>query len=106
MDYFFIIINTTQHSVIITLFVTFDQPLYSKAYDIIANANLFEKSLVARLAQFHMLMFFFGCIGYIMGGSSIKEALSTIYAEKTVELVYTGFKRGKSELIVFFSWHW
>ena len=75
----------------LTCFVTFDQPLYIKARDIIACTPLSDKSfIVPRLGGFHMLMSYFGCIGYIMGGSGIKEALSTIYAEKTVDMIFTG----------------
>ena len=63
-----------------------------KARDIVANnPNLPDKSVVIpRLGGFHMLMSYLGCIGYIMGGSGIKEALSTIYAEKTVDMIFTG----------------
>lgn len=59
-----------------TCFITFDQPLYIKARDIV-GANIFDQTLiVVRLGGFHLFMSFLGCIGEIMGGSGLKEVLS------------------------------
>ena len=56
-----------------TLFVTFDQPLYLKAIKIVYNfPELFKKSLI-KLGEFHLLMSYLGCIGYIMSGSGLKD---------------------------------
>ena len=43
--------------------------------------------VIIRLGGFHTLMSFMGSIGYIMGGSGIKEVLSLIYAENTVDIL-------------------
>ncbi|GBN04668.1 hypothetical protein AVEN_31092-1 [Araneus ventricosus] len=73
--------------------VTFDQPLYIKAREIVAAAP--ERSdlskIVIRLGGFHLLSsFFFGAIGYIMQGSGIKEVLSLIYAPNSLDKMLTG----------------
>jgi len=51
--------------------ITFDQPLYAKAREIVSAAP--EKSdlskIVIRLGGFNLLISFFGVIGYIMQGS-------------------------------------
>lgn len=65
--------------------------LYIKSRDIIAATKLSNiTEVVVRLGGFHMILSFLGCIGYIMAGSGIKEALSTIYAEKTVDTILSG----------------
>lgn len=73
-----------------TLIVTFDQPLYIKARDIV-EATFFDQIVViVRLGGFHLLMSFMGCIGQIMAGSGIKEILSLIYAEGSVDKMLNG----------------
>lgn len=69
-----------------TCFVTFDQPLYAKAEEIVANNPKFANFIV-RLGGFHLLM---GSIGYIMAGSGLKEIFSAIYAENSVEKMLAG----------------
>ncbi|KYN15739.1 hypothetical protein ALC57_12036 [Trachymyrmex cornetzi] len=70
---------------------TMDQPLYIKSRDIVAATNLSDTTqVVVRLGGFHTILSFLGCIGYIMAGSGIKEALNTIYAEKTVDTILSG----------------
>ena len=46
-------------------FVTFDQPLYYKAREIVASSNSDSPltSVIVRLGGFHMLMSFMGAIG-------------------------------------------
>lgn len=74
-----------------TCFITFDQPLYQKARDIISStSNPRLQSVVVRLGGFHLLMSFVGAIGYVMSGSGLKELLSTIYAPLSVEKMLTG----------------
>lgn len=74
-----------------TCIVTFDQPLYWKARDVMANDAQPElKNVVVRLGGFHLLMSFMGAMGTIMDGSGLKELFSTIYATKSVEKILTG----------------
>lgn len=74
-----------------TCFITFDQPLYQKARDIISSTSDPRlQSVVVRLGGFHLLMSFLGAIGYVMSGSGLKELLSTIYAPLSVEKMLAG----------------
>ena len=74
-----------------TCVVTFDQPLFMKASDIASAICLSDEILVVvRLGSFHTVMSYMGSIGYIMGGSGIKEALCTIYAENTIDHIMSG----------------
>ncbi|KAL4718413.1 hypothetical protein ACJJTC_016034 [Scirpophaga incertulas] len=72
--------------------ITFDQPLYAKAREIVSAAP--EESdlskIIVRLGGFYLLMSFFGAIGYIMQGSGIKEVLSLIYAPYSLEKMLNG----------------
>lgn len=75
----------------VTCFVTFDQPLYAKATDIVAstcNDNL--KNTVVLLGGFHTIMSFLGAIGHIMSGSGIEELWATIYAKNAVTHMING----------------
>lgn len=76
----------------VTPVVTFDQPLYWKAYTIIANEmpDSSLKSLVLRLGGFHTEMSFLGCIGHIMSGSGLQEILEIVYASNTVPHMLNG----------------
>ena len=72
--------NKQQHC-----FVTFDQPLYLKAREIISSIDPNDdphnlKCVIVRVGGFHALMSFLGSIGFIMDGSGLKEALSEIYS--------------------------
>lgn len=75
-----------------TTFVTFDQPLYVKARDIVSAAgpDSVLSNVVVRLGGFHLLMSFLGCIGFIMAGSGLKDLLSVIYAPLSAEKILTG----------------
>ncbi|PZC75227.1 hypothetical protein B5X24_HaOG206534 [Helicoverpa armigera] len=72
--------------------ITFDQPLYAKAREIVSAAP--EESevskIIVRLGGFHLLMSFFGAIGYIMQGSGLKEVLAEVYATKSLEKMLSG----------------
>lgn len=73
-----------------TCIITFDQPLYIKACDIV-EAKVFDQTLmIVRLGGFHLLMSFMGCIGEIMGGSGIKDIFALIYAEGSVDKILNG----------------
>ncbi|XP_043285283.1 uncharacterized protein [Venturia canescens] len=72
-------------------FVTFDQPLYMKAMEIMHcsdDPNL--KNVVIRLGGFHLLISFLGAIGNIMDGSGLKELFSEIYAPASVDKMLAG----------------
>lgn len=75
-----------------SLIVTFDQPLYWKAREIVAAAPPDSQlgKCVVRLGGFHLLMSFLGCIGYLMSGSGLKELLSTVYASLSVDKMLQG----------------
>ncbi|XP_028418322.1 uncharacterized protein LOC114543611 [Dendronephthya gigantea] len=75
-----------------TCFVTFDQPLYVKAVDMVAASSSGSElsSVIVRLGGFHLLMSFMGAVGYIMGGSGLKELWSLIYAVDSVEKMLNG----------------
>lgn len=84
--------NVKQSSV----FLTFDQPLYSKAHDMLqqlihtsVEKNGFSKVIV-RLGGFHLLMSFMGAIGNIMAGSGLQEVWSIIYAPNVASQLMTG----------------
>ncbi|KAK4885458.1 hypothetical protein RN001_001729 [Aquatica leii] len=72
--------------------ITFDQPLYAKAREIVSAASEGSElsRIIVRLGGFHLLMSFFGAIGYIMQGSGLKEVLSEIYAPKSLEKMLNG----------------
>jgi len=56
--------------------VTFDQPLWLKAVEIVASSSL---KVVCRLGGFHMMMSFLGSIGTLMSGSGLSDALELCY---------------------------
>lgn len=55
--------------------VTFDQPLYIKAYEIASSMNM---KIFVRLGGFHQLMSYLGSIGHSMEGSGLRNALETV----------------------------
>lgn len=73
-------------------FVTFDQPLYCKAADIVEASGPGGElsSVIVRLGGFHMLMSYFGSIGSIMAGSGIEELWTTVYAGNSVGQMLSG----------------
>lgn len=84
-----------------TCFVTFDQPLYFKAREILACIDVNNDthnlgSIVVRLGGFHTLMPFLGAIGNIMEVSGLKEALCTIFAKNSCDKVLTGHAFSRS----------
>ena len=72
---------------IVTPCITFDQPLWIKAMDIIKNKSM---NIVCRLGVFHTLMSFMGSIGKMLKGSGLEESLETVYGENVVQHMMTG----------------
>ncbi|XP_068708169.1 uncharacterized protein [Montipora foliosa] len=72
--------------------VTFDQPLWWKAFNIIqtepADSDL--RKVILRLGAFHTEMSFLGTIGHLMAGSGLRELLELIYASNVVDHILTG----------------
>lgn len=67
--------------------ITFDQPLWYKATDIVIEKSL---KIVVHLGGFHTLMSFVGSIGCFMDGSGLECALQTIYGENSVKHMMYG----------------
>ena len=67
--------------------LTFDQPLWQKAQEIVVAKSL---DFTILLGGFHTLMSFVGSIGHFMQGSGLSEALGTIYGESTVNKMLSG----------------
>ena len=63
--------------------VTFDQPLFAKADDIVQASPEIDLNFV-RLGGFHLIMSYMGSIGFIMRGSGIETLLGTVYAQNTI----------------------
>ncbi|GBP58029.1 hypothetical protein EVAR_39745_1 [Eumeta japonica] len=78
--------------------ITFDQPLYYKAREIVAAVDVQSdiSNVIVRLGGYHMLMSFLGSIGYIMEGSALKEALSVIYDPNSVGKMLDGHAFARS----------
>jgi len=67
--------------------ITFDQPLWLKAVEIISSDRL---NVVCRLGPFHIMMSFLGSIGTVMGGSGLVEALECCYGPNCVGQMISG----------------
>ena len=74
----------------ITPIITFDQPLYWKASEIIADApqNSHLKEIVLLLGCFHILMNLLGAVGSLMNGTGLKDILQVVYGENSVDHNY------------------
>ena len=72
--------------------VTFDQPLYAKAMDIVlaTGTNNPISKVIVRLGGFHLLISFMGAVGTIMAGRGIEEIWETVYAPNAVVHMLTG----------------
>ena len=75
-----------------TCIVTFDQPLFLKASEIVASSdpNNDIAKIVLRLGGFHLLMSFMGSIGKIMEGSGLENLWGTVYGQSTVHHMMNG----------------
>jgi len=67
--------------------VTFDQPLWLKAIEVVQSESL---NIVCRLGMFHMIMSFLGSIGVVMCGSGLVDALECCYGPNTVAQMMSG----------------
>ena len=66
-----------------TPYITFDQPLQIKAFEISKSLQI---DIVIRLGVFHLLMSFLEGIGSVIEGSRLKDGLESIYALAAVRL--------------------
>ena len=71
----------------VTPVITFDQPLYIKAMEIVKAKNM---NMVVMLGGFHLLMSFLGRIGEVMKGSGLEDALEELYGKSTVPHLVSG----------------
>lgn len=78
--------------------VTFDQPLFLKAADIVASSatDSYISEVVVRLGGFHLLMSFLGCLGKFMAGSGIEDMWSTVYGKATISHLLSGHAYARS----------
>ena len=67
--------------------ITFDQPLWLKAVEIIKAK---EMNIVCRLGGFHTLMSFLGSIGSMMKGSGLEESLEKAYGPNAINHILSG----------------
>ena len=74
---------------IATCLVTFDQPLFMKASEIVA-ASAELSNVVVRLGGFHLLMSYMGAVGHIMSGSGLEYLWSTVCAKSSVTHMMSG----------------
>lgn len=72
--------------------VTFDQPLFAKATEIVLAAAPGSplSRVVVRLGGFHLLLSFLGSVGHIMAGSGLEEMWANIYAKNSVVHMLSG----------------
>lgn len=72
--------------------VTFDQPLYLKATEIVERSddNSDLSKVILRLGGFHLLMSFMGSVGRIMEGSGLESLWETVYGSSTVNHMLSG----------------
>ena len=68
--------------------VTFDQPLWQKAMEIVTAKSMAKD--VLRLGGFHLLMSTCGSVFQMMKGSGIEEALEQAYGPNAVTHVMSG----------------
>lgn len=73
-----------------TTFVTFDQPLYIKAKQIVSDPSSGLSNVIVRLGGFHLLMSYMGSIGFIMSGSGLQELWKIIYAAASTDVMMKG----------------
>ena len=69
--------------------VTFDQPLYIKATEIVASVTDLPNIFI-RLGGFHLNMSYMGSLGFIMAGSGLESMWETVYAPNSIPHMQTG----------------
>ena len=70
--------------------LTFDQPLYLKAYKIKCDNPQEFSQLFLRLGGFHLLMSFLGAGCKLMEGSGLEELWATVYANNSIPKMMEG----------------
>lgn len=72
--------------------VTFDQPLFWKASEIIYNASedSLLKKVILMLGSFHTLMNLLGSIGTLMQGTGLTDILGVIFGKNAVQHIMSG----------------
>ena len=72
--------------------ITFDQPLYWKAAEIIMDAPQSSplKSIVLMLGGFHTFMNLLGAIGTLMEGTGLRNIMEVVYGSNAVQHMMTG----------------
>ena len=72
--------------------ITFDQPLYWKAAEIITDAPKSSglKNIVLMLGGFHTFMNLLGAIGTLMQGTGLKDIMEVVYGQNAVQHMLTG----------------
>ena len=75
------VVEQSKNNKLPTPSVTFDQPLYVKANEIVMSNKM---EIFVLLDGFHQLMSFLGSIGSLMEGSGLRRALEAAYVPLTV----------------------
>ena len=70
--------------------VTFDQPLFIKAVDIVHASVELCNSVIIRLGGLHLTFSYMGSDGYIMSGSGLEQMWKTVYAEGSIPQMVSG----------------
>jgi len=86
--------------------VTFDQPLWLKAIEVVQATKL---NVVCRLGSFHVVMSFLGSIGTIMAASGLDDALKSCFGPVTVKHMLTGKAESRAvrgHFLVDAALHW
>ena len=94
------IVNQAKQLNIRTACVTFNLPLWLKAFDTI-DAESFNVVLI--LGGFHTTVSFVDSIGALMNGSSLSECLETEFGTNTVPKKYWMEKRFPGQFVLIFS---
>ena len=67
--------------------ITFDQPLWLKAFNIAHAENL---QIACRFGGFHTLMSFLGSIGTLMKGPGLEDLFAKVYVENSITHMISG----------------
>lgn len=83
--------HAQRHGVIYPI-VTFDQPLWWKAYNLTLTEPVASaiSNVIVRLGAFHTEVSFLGSIGHLMSKSGLKELIELAYASNAVVHMLTG----------------
>jgi len=81
-----------------TCIVTFDQPLYRKAVEIVSAANDDNalSNVVVAVRRISPACVFLGTIGHIMSGSGLEELWGLLYAQNTIVKIMSGHAFSRS----------